>query len=299
MGWNGSGKQGETDVMGNVGTKHIAISRRMVWVVTGLVLAGCATAVYFLIQGNDASPEAKTPIKKPTNAIAEVKPAIVTNVVSEKAEKKEPYDPYEGLKPGEHRKVNWKRPANWDQLSPQQKTRIQPIGRVIKPLSWGRKRLFTERSDCKIERLLRHEPGKILLGTGQYGEQFKQDFLESIKVPIIVSKDDSPEDAAMKKAVIATRLDLKDALDRGEDISKIMEDTERQLRQMAGLRENLRRELMQLRNNDGITEQELSDYVSAANKMLSDNGIEPLKYANFWYNKARLNDLKRQEGKTK
>ena len=70
---------------------------------------------------------------------------------------------------------------------------------------------------------------------------------------------------------------LKDALDRGEDIEKIMQETRAELQDLMRVRikhENLFRE--QLKNCE--TEQDVDDLFKACNKMLEEKGIAPLTY---------------------
>lgn len=283
MAWN---QRSETQSIKPVGKRRSGLKG----IAAGtLVVIGAIVAGVWVFKGEKPVTVDK-PAEQAKPALEEVTPAISTQKVEQVKVEKPNADPFEGLKPGEHRAVHWKRPANWDELSPGDKTRIQPVGRVIKPVGWENRNLFTERSDKKIARLLQLRPGHIALGEGQYGEQFTKDFLDSIKVPIVIEKDDTPEQAALKKAVIETRLELKDAYDRGEDIGKIMEDTERQFRQMARMKENLRKEILTARKDPNATKESVGDFIAAANKILEENGIEPFRNGKILYNKAKLEE---------
>lgn len=279
MAWNRSSSGAEADV------KQERKPSRRKWCVALTVLVIGGIAALFLVaerdEGKKTSPKAVAARKAPA-----LVPNLATNVARKAEEPKEQKEPE--LKPGERRRVVWKRPPNWDELSPAEKTRIQPVARVIKPKGWGKKSPFTEISDKRIARLLSIKPGSIVLGTPRYDEQFVKSFLESIKTPIIVSKDDTPEDAEIKKAVKAARLELKDAYDRGEDIGKLMEDTERQIKELGTYKENIRNELMSLRKKDSTTKQDMEDFVKAANMMLESRGIEPIKMGAILYGKAGL-----------
>ena len=202
----------------------------------------------------------------------------------------------EKLEPGTKRHVEWKRPANWDQLTRAQKTRIQPVGRVIRPTWMDEKRLFTNSSDQKIQRLLRVKPGQLFLGTATYDGRFVKTFLESLKEPIEFAEDDTAEDREMKQAVIDTRKELKEAYDRGEDIAEIMRETERQMHEQAAYRLDLRRAIVEYRNSGEHTEQDVKDYIAAANTILKEHGMEPLKLGSFWFRKA-LMDAKLMDAK--
>ena len=111
-----------------------------------------------------AVPEKPKAIQRSVPKISKVP---VTNKVEEV---KKPEIPKREIPPpGTRRHItSWKKPPGYDQMSPAQKTLAQPIGRVIKRPGYGKKRLFTEGSDIKIERLLRLNPGQMFLGTFKY-----------------------------------------------------------------------------------------------------------------------------------
>lgn len=201
----------------------------------------------------------------------------------------------ESFEPGTMRNVAWNRPDNWDQLTRAEKTRAQPIARVIKPVGWDDRKLFSQPSDKKIERLMRAQPGKLVLGTITYNEKFVSDFLESLKTPIEFSAEDSEEDRAIKQAVIDARADLKAAYDRGEDIVEIMNATENELHNLAAYRINLQSTIHEYRKGGEHTEQEIQDYIKAANTILEENGIEPLRLGEIWFRKAQYESAIDQE----
>ena len=100
---------------------------------------------------------------------------------------------------------------------------------------------------------------------------FKDVFLESIKTPIIVSKDDPPEVQEQKRQMIETKIWLKDQLDAGNDIVKILNEEYQYQRKASNLQSTLRRELYEIQKNAKSVE-EVEDYVAAANKMLENAG---------------------------
>lgn len=238
-----------------------------------------------------AVPEKPKAIQRSVPKISKVP---VTNKVEEV---KKPEIPKREIPPpGTRRHItSWKKPPGYDQMSPAQKTLAQPIGRVIKRPGYGKKRLFTEGSDIKIERLLRLKPGQMFLGTFKYDEKFVRDFIKSLDTPIVIDEKDSPEDKEMKQAVIDTRSDLKAAYDRGEDIAAIMTETEKQMRDMATYKMNLERmTAQQLRENPEMSSQDMADFIEAANTMLKERGMEPLKTGAFWYHRAKMQESRRQ-----
>ena len=192
------------------------------------------------------------------------------------------------LKPGEKRNVTWTKPPNWDQMTLAQRTRYQPVGRVIKPKWMGEKNLFKTLADKKINRLLQIRPGQMFIGTATYDKKFVQNFVESLKTPIEFADDDTEEDRAAKQAVIDTRNELKEAYDRGEDIAAIMRETEKSLHEQATYRINLQREIVKYKQSGEHSDQDVKDYIDAANTILKEHGMEPLKLKQFWYHKALI-----------
>ena len=264
---------------------------KLIWIAIGLLIAGVGLW-FWTIAGKPKAQIAVAKTPKVKNQVEAVKP--VTNMPV-KAEAPKPQK-REIPPPGTRRHItSWKKPPGYDQMSPAQKTLAQPIGRVIKRPGYGKKRLFTEHSDIKIERLLRLKPGQMFLGTLKYDEKFVKDFIKSLDTPIVIDEKDSPEDKEMKQAMIDTRADLKAAYDRGEDIAAIMTETERQMREMATYRMDLERMAsQQFRENPDMSAQDMADFVEAANTMLKERGMEPLKTGAFWYHRAKMQESRRQ-----
>ena len=55
--------------------------------------------------------------------------------------------------------------------------------------------IFKNVAENEIARLVTLRPGDSMIGTRRYDERFESEFKKSLETPIIVSKDDSPEDA--------------------------------------------------------------------------------------------------------
>ena len=93
--------------------------------------------------------------------------------------------------------------------------------------------IFDYHCENEIAGILSAVPGQGAVGTPVYNGKFKKEFLESLKHPIIVNDDDTPEQAELKRAVIEAKIELKDALDRGEDIEKLMLDARKELQELS------------------------------------------------------------------
>ena len=137
--------------------------------------------------------------------------------------------------------------------------------------------IFKHNSENEIASLLTMTPGETLVGTPHYTKKLTEDFLKSLETPIVVSEEDSPEDAELKRAMIETKIELKQRLDAGEDLGQILLDTRSQYQDLARYKMTLEQEFSALRKNPDISMQDIEDFMTAANQLLEQKGIAPLK----------------------
>ena len=141
----------------------------------------------------------------------------------------------------------------------------------------GKYHIFETRADNEIAFVLATEPGTMVIGNRSVGPDFESRFLKSLEKPIIVSKDDSEYEQNLKRAVIEAKLNLKDALDRGEDIGKIMDEARDELQKMARYRAQLEKEATVMLHRGEIGAADAEDVIKAVNKMLEEKGIAPIE----------------------
>lgn len=154
--------------------------------------------------------------------------------------------------------------------------------------------IFKHRTDNEIASYLSLLPGDVLVGTRRHTGKFEKQFLESLKDPIVVTPEDTPEQAKLKHDVAAVRQQLKSALDGGADIEQIMIDTRNELQDLMRVKSSMRK----LFNEEAAkcrSEQDVDDMLQACNKMLAEKGIAPLKCGflakmNILRNDADAND---------
>ena len=140
----------------------------------------------------------------------------------------------------------------------------------------GRKKIFEHPAERAIARLLSIEPGQFFLGNGYYGPKFIESFKQSISEPTLITKDDDDETRALKKQVNEVKAELNARLKDGEDIVKLLKDSEQELRSLSNYRLNLQKELKAFRLDENVSEADYADYIAAANKMLKDRGMKGL-----------------------
>ena len=149
---------------------------------------------------------------------------------------------------------------------------------------------FKHFSENEIATILDTTPGQMVLDTA-FHPHFERDFLKSLETPIIPSEDDDEKTIQLKRDMVQAKIILKEAYDRGENITEILKEERAQLIKIHSLRENLFRELKNLEKS-AKSVQEIEDYVSAANTMLDDYGAQHIKLP---YSKERMR-LEKTEG---
>lgn len=153
----------------------------------------------------------------------------------------------------------------------------------------AKKRLFHTMADVQISRILNTKPGQAVIGTMNYS-LFAEQLKRALEKPIEIDENDTPEDIALKNAVRETREDLKRRMDAGEDIGQVMHEAETELRRMWNYRQNLHKELAATMRERKMSANDFRNYVDAANKMLQDRGIEPLKHPEFWCRRLQIEE---------
>lgn len=267
MAWNGSNGADASNRNAEKGASSVSKGALALVLVVAI-----GAGAYWFVTNETPKPVAKeAPVEHPQQ-IAEVEPEVAPTPVVE-APKPKPIDP--NARPTKVGEV-----VNGYVLLPSGRLhkRQGVVTNSVAMRPKGKYHIFERRCNNEIAAYLSMQPGDTLVGTMRYNGRFTKDFLESIKEPIIISPDDTPEQVELKNAVIAARLDLKDAYDRGEDIEKIMADTREELQQMYRYKQELQHEFNQLRKEEGATDQDVEDLFDACNKLLEEKGISPMKF---------------------
>ena len=99
---------------------------------------------------------------------------------------------------------------------------------------------------------------------------------EHLRDPIEISPDDSPEAVQMKKDMIELKAEIAARIDAGEDLETLLDGVRKEIDYFANMREGYLDGLKQLEKS-GATDEELADYVNAANKILGENNATKIK----------------------
>jgi hypothetical protein len=249
----------------NNGSKGGNLSR---WVVCTIVLALAGGIVYFLVNGKGKPAKESAPTPEKTRQIASVQPAAAPKPVAvpekPKVEKKpkkrrvgEIKDGFVLLPSGELYKVNGVITTQVASTSIADKT-------------------FKYNAERQIAHLLMVEPGEGMLGDGEtlYSD-FDKEFKEALKDEITYDDKDTPEQRELKAAMIDIRAELVERMKKGEDLSKVLIETRKQLQELALYKDELRERIEELKKDGNMSKQDRLDLLEAANEMLKERGIQP------------------------
>jgi hypothetical protein len=140
----------------------------------------------------------------------------------------------------------------------------------------SRYEIFPSYTENEIACLLTLNPGETLVGTRVYSKKFTEDFLKSCETPIIIEDTDTPYQQELKKAMIQTKIELRQRMADGEDLGKILTDARNENQRLAGIRREIEGEMRELIKSSATSEEDIDDCISAANKLLESKGIAPM-----------------------
>ena len=101
--------------------------------------------------------------------------------------------------------------------------------------------------------------------------------METLGKDLEVTEEDTPARAELKRAMVEMKKELAERIKAGEKLGDILEEARSELRRLADYRRNLEKMVSEAARNPENTEQDVADIINAANKMLTDNGVKPLK----------------------
>ena len=138
--------------------------------------------------------------------------------------------------------------------------------------------IFDTHVDNDLAALLTTESGEGLVGDPGYERWFTKAFLKSIETPIIVTRNDTPEQAQLKRDVTALKLELKQRYDAGEDIAETVRQARENLQELARSKEQIERAVREILHADAtLSDHDIDDLIDAANRMLGEKGIAPME----------------------
>ena len=155
-----------------------------------------------------------------------------------------------------------------------------------------KKRLFKHHSENSIATLLTLDPEKMapfLVGRRpKFGQRFVDDFKASLYEEVEFPEDDTEEEREVRKAVVEVKKEMAAALERGEDIAKMMNDAQEELDRLVSYRDTLVKQLKTVKLDEKFSDADVEDFTAAANQMLKEQGLKELRMPNLTYRQFML-----------
>ena len=153
---------------------------------------------------------------------------------------------------------------------------------------------FVHETDCMLAQVLVDEPGVTVVGDINLTfDGFDKNFLKTLDDPIVYDKNDTPYVKELKMGVQSLRQELKERMDKGEDINAIMVETYKQMQELGLYRQELEEEVIKLSGED-LTQKDYEDLISAANQMLQERGSKPLELPSTLRHAIRLRQIQEE-----
>jgi len=236
-----------------------------------VVAVGLFALWFFILRSPTPARASSASAPKSRGQIAEHQPAIITNRPAKKVEKPKPKHYWEqpttnGLNEAQIRKWNFMHQPPAGYTNTTMATRPPPTYAI-----------FPTYAENEIACLMSLKPGATLVGTPLYTDAFKEEFLKSCETPIIVSEEDDEYQAQLKRDMIQVKINLRERMTNGEDLGDILMETRNEIRRLAEIQQTVESDMRALIEGTAQTEADLEDCINAANKLLEEKGISPVK----------------------
>ena len=288
MNWNGSGGASAMKKKNSQPTKVRVLGMGLL-ITIAVIIVGVALVAYLSMNSDESRQEDEMQKPKSGSVIKDTtpsKPKGETKV--EKPEKQKP-KAYKDMTPDE--KLKYYQDKYGDNLPDNLKPIVyylkNPPRENFKPKP-HKYDIFKRSSERTIGAFLLVEPGEWMLRAPTFGARFDNDLAQALTEQIEFSSDDTQEQRELKQAVIDTKKELAERIAAGEKGSDILNEAAKQLYELGKYRRELEETVNSYRRDGNVTDEELADYVAAANVMLEKRGAKPLKMPNLLIRHAAL-----------
>lgn len=159
--------------------------------------------------------------------------------------------------------------------------------------------IFPHSSENAIAAIITMESGDLIVGDLEYGDDFIEDFNNSLTNKITYSKDDTEYVRQVKDAVVEVKKELVQMMKRGEDIAQVMNEARNDLRNLFMYRQEIMAMVSETADSEETTDSEVKDIIEAANIMFREKGIKEIDDNEFIRMSIILErERARQDGET-
>lgn len=138
-------------------------------------------------------------------------------------------------------------------------------------------KIFKRDSENAIASIILHQPGDLIVGEFEYGDDFIKDFHESLSEDIAYEETDTEYMRGVKDAVKEIKKELKAMMDRGEDIAQAMNDARNDLRNLFMYRQEIMALVSEESDKEDSSDNDVEDIIKAANEMFREKGIKEIE----------------------
>lgn len=155
--------------------------------------------------------------------------------------------------------------------------------------------IFDTYAENMLAFLLTIEPGKQVFGTPRYSKDIEQEFLKSCETPIIITADDDDYTRDLKRAMIDAKIEIRNRMADGESFVSIIDETRKEAMRLGQIKQSVIQDVRNLVSENAQSEEDIDSFYEAANKILEQNGIAPIKAGRF-YKMSVMRKLKAKQG---
>jgi len=139
--------------------------------------------------------------------------------------------------------------------------------------------VFDHFVEGELARMVCMPVGNMVIGSREFNEDFMHELSQALVDKIEISPDDSEETRYYKESVIALKKEIKAMLKNGDDVAAALTESRRELQKLGIYRAQLEKEINAFSaKGEEVTDDDVQDFVDAANIMLKEKGIEPFEF---------------------
>ena len=143
----------------------------------------------------------------------------------------------------------------------------------------SRYQVFDHQSENELAFLACMPVGTLVIGSRDYDEDFMKDLEKAMVNKIEIKPDDAEDVKWYKQSVIDMKKQLREMLKNGDDIAAALTNTRKELQKLGVYKAQLEAEIHELQaHGENVTDDDVEDFVKAANVMLKEKGIEPFEF---------------------
>ena len=148
--------------------------------------------------------------------------------------------------------------------------------------------VFKHPSEKTIAAVMLMKPGVFVMQRTVYDESFDEDFKRAMAEPTVVEEGDSDETKELKAAVAEMKADFAARMANGEKPSEIMNKAMNEAYELGKFSGEVQAMLNEWVDDPSRSNEDVKDFVSAANKLLKEKGLDEIAVPELLGRQVRL-----------